>query len=139
MTSYVDTITGDILNLHRICIKKNISVDKDNINLEQLRDFNIEVLQIDNPPSGESVSSKQTATKAEDGLWYRDYEVRNYTTEEKSTQERSWRDSELRTADIDILKAEDNAVDTSSLRTYRQVLRDYPQQVDFPNGTRPVR
>jgi hypothetical protein len=137
MTQYVDQGDRSISSIHQLCIKKNISVDKNNINLEQLKDFGIEVLQLDSKPEGDVVTPQQTATKAGDGLWYRDYEVRNYTVEERCNQERTWRDSELRRIDIEILKAEDNAVDTSSLRTYRQVLRDYPQQGDFPNGTRP--
>lgn len=56
----------------------------------------------------------------------------------KAGEERGWRNAELSVVDIEILKAEDASGDTASLRTYRQALRDYPQQGDFPYGTRPV-
>lgn len=56
----------------------------------------------------------------------------------KAGGERDWRNVELRTTDINILKAEDIGADTAPLRAYRQALRDYPQQSDFPSGTRPT-
>ena len=56
----------------------------------------------------------------------------------KAGEERAWRDGELASADVDIFKAEDDGVETLPLRIYRQALRDYPQQGDFPHGTRPV-
>ncbi len=52
--------------------------------------------------------------------------------------ERNWRDAELSNADIEIYKLEDSAGDTTVWRAYRKALRDYPQQPDFPNGTRPT-
>ena len=59
------------------------------------------------------------------------------TQEELASSERGWRDAELKVIDIEILKAEDDGSDTSTLRAFRWVLRDYPQQVNFPNGNRP--
>ncbi len=56
----------------------------------------------------------------------------------RAGEERSWRNAELRGVDIEILKAEDSSIDTTPLRAYRQALRDYPQQGDFPEGARPV-
>ena len=56
----------------------------------------------------------------------------------KEGEERGWRNAELSVVDIDILKAEDAGSDSASLRVYRQALRDYPQQADFPYGTRPL-
>lgn len=53
--------------------------------------------------------------------------------------ERVWRDAELILTDIDINKLEDNNNDSTLTRQYRQTLRDYPQQGDFPYGTRPIK
>jgi len=50
----------------------------------------------------------------------------------KSDIERDWRDSELLRTD-ELVKLPDYPVD---LTAYRASLRDYPQQPDFPNGTR---
>lgn len=55
-----------------------------------------------------------------------DYVTTNY--------ERSWRDSELRIADIEILKLEDSGGDTTKWRKYRQLLRDYPSTEGFPSS-----
>jgi len=52
--------------------------------------------------------------------------------------ERSWRDAELAKADIEIYKLEDVSSPATAYRAYRVALRDYPQQPDFPNGTRPT-
>jgi hypothetical protein len=52
--------------------------------------------------------------------------------------ERNWRDVELSNADIEIYKLEDSSGDTTAWRAYRQTLRDYPQQSNFPDGTRPT-
>jgi hypothetical protein len=52
--------------------------------------------------------------------------------------ERSWRDAELAKTDIDIYKLEDASSSATAYRAYRVALRDYPQQPDFPNGTRPT-
>ena len=60
------------------------------------------------------------------------------TDEELIANERNWRDAKLKAIDIEIFKAEDNGDDESSLRNYRRALRNYPQQEDFPHGTRPT-
>ena len=52
--------------------------------------------------------------------------------------ERAWRNAELSKSDIDIYKLEDAGLDATAYRAYRMVLRDYPQQPDFPNGARPT-
>lgn len=52
--------------------------------------------------------------------------------------ERTWRNAELSKTDIDIYKAEDLGLDAAAYRAYRVALREYPQQLDFPNGTRPT-
>lgn len=49
-------------------------------------------------------------------------------------KERQWRDAELSRTDK-LVKLPDYPVD---LLPYRALLRDYPQQPDFPNGTRPT-
>jgi len=60
------------------------------------------------------------------------------TLAEVANTERSWRDAELAKTDIDIYKLEDAGLDATAYRAYRMALRDYPQQSDFPNGTRPT-
>lgn len=56
-----------------------------------------------------------------------------YSPEKKEDTERYWRDSELLRTD-ELVKLPDYPVD---LLPYRIALRDYPGQVDFPNGARP--
>jgi hypothetical protein len=55
---------------------------------------------------------------------------------EKNT-EKEWRDTELQTSDY-IVPLTDHPKHAAYM-TYRQELRDYPAQTDFPNGTRPVK
>ena len=55
----------------------------------------------------------------------------------KSEQERKWRDRELKNSDW-IVPLADHPQHAGYL-TYRQELRDYPQQADFPNGDRPIK
>ena len=52
----------------------------------------------------------------------------------KEDTERAWRDGELLRTDA-LVKLPDYPVD---LLPYRAALRVYPEQADFPNGTRPV-
>lgn len=52
----------------------------------------------------------------------------------KKAQERTWRDSELERTDKLVILPDF----PDDLLTYRQELRDYPVQPDFPNGTRPT-
>lgn len=51
--------------------------------------------------------------------------------------ERSWRNEELKNTDW-IVPITDHPKHSLFL-TYRQQLREYPEQEDFPTGTRPVR
>lgn len=51
--------------------------------------------------------------------------------------ERQWRNSELKGTDW-IVSVTDHPQHASYL-VYREELRDYPQQADFPNGDRPIR
>lgn len=53
---------------------------------------------------------------------------------DKSYTERQWRDSELLRTDA-LVMLPDYPQD---LTVYRQQLRDYPSQPDFPNGQRPT-
>lgn len=61
---------------------------------------------------------------------------------DKSVEERLWRDSQYNVIQKEINRIEDgHASGRSTLvlwRQYRNKLRDYPQQGDFPNGTRPT-
>ena len=59
------------------------------------------------------------------------------TLEEKTAEEKFWRDSELQASDF-IVPLTDHPQHAVYM-TYRQELRDYPAQQDFPNGTRPVK
>ena len=67
-----------------------------------------------------------------------DFEAK--AVEDLKASERSWRNEELNRADIELNKVQDgmgiNSV--SAWRSYRNALRDYPAQQDFPNGERPV-
>ena len=59
------------------------------------------------------------------------------TLEEKTAEEKQWRNSELKESDF-IVPLTDHPQHDAYM-TYRQELRDYPAQEDFPNGTRPVK
>ena len=59
------------------------------------------------------------------------------TLEEKTAEEKEWRDIELKASDF-IVPLTDHPQHAAYM-TYRQELRDYPSQQDFPNGTRPVK
>ena len=59
------------------------------------------------------------------------------TLEEKTAEEKEWRDLELKSTDF-IVPLTDHPQHAAYM-TYRQELRDYPAQEDFPNGTRPVK
>ena len=59
------------------------------------------------------------------------------TLEEKTAEEKEWRDYELKSTDY-IVPLTDHPQHAAYM-TYRQELRDYPAQEDFPNGTRPVK
>jgi len=65
------------------------------------------------------------------------HEIKTYKPDplsEKKSIERQWRDSELERTDRFIMLP-DYPVD---LLAYRASLREYPQQSDYPNGTRPT-
>lgn len=51
-----------------------------------------------------------------------------------SEKERAWRDSELLRTDSML---QDDRPDIEAIKTYRQLLRDYPDSKEFPEGTRP--
>lgn len=54
-----------------------------------------------------------------------------------SADERSWRDSELLKADIEVNKAADTAsAGEAAWRRYREALRHWPQSPDFPDVDR---
>lgn len=55
----------------------------------------------------------------------------------KLLSERSWRDVELKETDF-IVPLTDHPK-YSAYMTYRQELRNYPSQAEFPNGERPVK
>ena len=55
----------------------------------------------------------------------------------KINQEKKWRNEELTSTDW-IVQTPDHPKREAYL-TYRQELRDYPSQADFPNGERPIK
>jgi hypothetical protein len=61
--------------------------------------------------------------------------------EQKARGEREWRDAQYENVVIGLDRISDNspsAVGTiSQWRDYREALRQYPQQADFPQGIRP--
>ena len=57
--------------------------------------------------------------------------------EEIADQERQWRDAEL--ALTDHIASIVDYPNKSAYLAYRQKLRDYPSQPDFPNGQRPTK
>ena len=63
------------------------------------------------------------------------YAPKEPSAEEKIKEERQWRDAELSATDW-IVPVTDHPQHSAYL-TYRQELRDYPSQADFPNGIRP--
>ena len=64
--------------------------------------------------------------------WYAPIEI---PLEEIIMEEKQWRDSELFQTDwiVPVIDHPQHA----AYMAYRQELRDYPSQSDFPNGTRP--
>lgn len=63
---------------------------------------------------------------------YKNY-IDSFKTEEQFI--RDWRNSELESTDF-IVPLTDHPKH-SAYMTYRQELRDYPSQAEFPNGQRP--
>lgn len=57
--------------------------------------------------------------------------------QQKISEEKSWRNEELVRTDALVILPDYPY--SEQLLTYRQELRDYPQQEDFPNGTRPIK
>ena len=65
---------------------------------------------------------------------YKNY-IDSFKTKEQL--EREWRNSELESTDL-IVPLTDHPKHLAYL-TYRQELRDYPSQSDFPNNQRPIK
>lgn len=64
------------------------------------------------------------------------YQQMQYIELSEGDSERIWRDKELKETDW-IVPVTDHPQHADYL-IYREALRDYPEQVDFPNGTRPT-
>jgi UDP-N-acetyl-D-mannosaminuronate dehydrogenase len=65
---------------------------------------------------------------------YKNY-IDSFKTKEQL--EREWRNSKLESTDFIVLLTDHPK--HSEYLTYRQELRDYPSQPDFPNGQRPLK
>jgi len=63
--------------------------------------------------------------------------IKEHKAYNKLLSERSWRDVELASTDF-IVPLTDHPKHYEYMM-YRQELRDYPSQPDFPNGTRPIK
>ena len=63
--------------------------------------------------------------------------IEGQIVETKIESERAWRDMSLNSTDF-IVPLTDHP-QHSAYMTYRQELRDYPSQPDFPNGQRPIK
>lgn len=65
------------------------------------------------------------------------FEKQYLTIQDIENNERMWRNIQLSSTDS-IVPIIDHPKH-SAYMTYRQELRDYPSQADFPNGERPVK
>lgn len=63
--------------------------------------------------------------------------VQNDIAESSDNTEKWWRDSELIRTD-GMLQPDRTAPSYQEILDYRVKLKEYPQQPDFPNGTRPI-
>jgi hypothetical protein len=67
--------------------------------------------------------------------------IEQANTEVLAKQERSWRNQALKEADIELLKVQDDRGVglVSDWRDYRNALRDWPENENFPNSEfRPI-
>jgi hypothetical protein len=62
----------------------------------------------------------------------------SYLTEEKSEEEKSWRNLELQRIDIEVRKNWNYPPMIQELNQYADQLRAYPESDNFPFGTRPT-
>jgi hypothetical protein len=101
----------------------------------------MKIINITNPDQ-EPVSGDFVRYEYDNGTFTEKHFYKYNPTEEqllkeKESGEREWRDRELASTDF-IVPLVDHPKH-SVYMTYRQELRDYPNQADFPNGTRPVK
>jgi len=88
--------------------------------------------------SGDFIEYQYENGVIEQKYWYAsDYEHPKDSLEVIIETEKIWRDNELKQTDW-ITPITDHPKH-SAYMTYRQELRDYPAQPDFPNGTRPIK
>ena len=87
--------------------------------------------RVDNPQDGDLLKYIHNNGFTEEKYYWDPY------IEPKEDVEKRWRDSELKASDY-IVPLTDHPQHTAYM-TYRQELRYYPAQQDFPNGTRPVK
>ena len=85
--------------------------------------------RVDNPQDGDLLMYTYDNGSTEKKHFWEPY------IEPKEDVEKRWRDSELKESDF-IVPLTDHPKHTAYM-TYRQELRDYPSQSDFPNGQRP--
>lgn len=87
--------------------------------------------RVDNPSNGDYLKYTYSNGSTEKKYYW------DPVPEDKAAKEKEWRDSELQSSDF-IVPLTDHPKHAAYM-TYRQELRDYPAQQDFPNGTRPVK
>ena len=97
---------------------------------------NLVVVSQDIPEGAISCDSSVEIGDLHDGVIFTKAPAPILTDDEKAVRERSWRDAELFRADIEINKSEDalGAFDAETWRAYRQALRDWPADPNFPDS-----
>ena len=88
--------------------------------------------EVINAPSGHKIEDDITAL-----FWDGENLYQGEFLEGKILMAKQWRNTELR--DTDWIVAVIDHPQHAAYITFRQELRDYPAQSDFPNGTRPVK
>lgn len=125
---------------------KQLKIDNPNVSFpsdlpnELLENFSVYKVKLEDMPvlnDFEQIAEQEDSPVLEDGKWVLKFAVRNKTQAEKdeyesqlSIQARDKRDRLLR--DSDWTQILDAPVEKAQWATYRQALRDVPQQAGFP-------
>lgn len=75
--------------------------------------------------------------KTKNGFEKWEKRLKNIEKNNKSFEEREWRNAELKDSDKYMLKDFPTQYSEKTILEYRQALRDYPNTEDFPFGNRP--
>jgi hypothetical protein len=141
MIEYVDLDSMEICSKVFLLKKyKKSKVKGFDLSSQDLIDMNAGWLGVGQTPGDEATGK---------AVWIDDIlvrEFRPYTLDKLALIERRWRNSELTKSDVELFRVQDGHKSGKGLvshwRTYRNDLRDYPEQEGFPDTTlapRPVR